>query len=64
MHYVVNKGVVFDWGELIPNEIVDDYNCVRHPPGHKPEREPLEMGVWFLSETELERSDSLLLTES
>jgi hypothetical protein len=20
---------------------VDDYNCVRHPPGHRPEREPL-----------------------
>jgi hypothetical protein len=20
---------------------VDDYSCVRHPPGHRPEREPL-----------------------
>jgi hypothetical protein len=25
------------WGRTT----VDDYSCVRHPPGHRPEREPL-----------------------
>jgi hypothetical protein len=48
--------------------IVDDYSCVRHPPGHRlieSTRERVhELGVWFLSETELERCAGLLLTES
>ena len=47
---------------------VDDYNCMRHSPGHRliesTWERALEMGVWFLSETEMERSDSLLLIES
>jgi hypothetical protein len=38
---------------------VDDYNFVRHPPGHKLSElaceRAHEMGVSFLSETEMER---------
>jgi hypothetical protein len=57
------------WPPEAPDDAhVDDYNCVRHYPGHiliesTSERAP-EMGVWFLFEIELERSDDLLLTES
>jgi hypothetical protein len=39
--YISQFYVTTMYKEEIDIIMVDDYSCVRHPPGHRPEREPL-----------------------